>query len=146
VGLRFTAPIPKGAQVTKAYLEFKVASVSKAGTANPVNLVIAGQLTPNAPVITAVDKNLSSRRPWTTETVKWSVPAWTKPNEKFQTPDLSALLQEIIDQDGWAADNALLLLLRDDKDKPSIGLREAEAFEGDATAAPLLHLEVLWPE
>jgi hypothetical protein len=73
--------------------------------------------------------------------VKWSVPPWTAQDEKFQTADISSIIQEIVNQDGWASGNALVLIFRDDKDNPSTGLREAEAVEGEATAAPLLHIE-----
>jgi hypothetical protein len=73
--------------------------------------------------------------------VKWSVPPWTAENEKFQTTDISSIIQEIVNQDGWVGGNALVLIFRDDKENPSTGLREAEAFEGEAPAAPLLHIE-----
>ena len=145
-GLRFVnVAIPKGAKVVKAYLEIEVDAVDKAGSANPVNLVVEGQLVPNAPAITATAKDLSSRSVVTTAKAKWSLPPWTKVDEKFQSSDLSAVIQEIVNQDGWAGGNALLLLVRDDKDQPSTGLREAEAFNGEATAAPLLHIEVVMP-
>ncbi len=41
--------------------------------------------------------------------------------------------------------NALVLSIRDDKSNPSKGLRESEAYEGESTAAALLHLEVYNP-
>jgi len=141
VGLRFTVAIPKGAKVTNAYLEFEVDAVNKEGSLNPVNLVIEGQLVPNAAPLTTTAKSLTSRGPWTTAKAKWSVPGWTATNAKFQTSDISAVIEEIVNQAGWASGNAMLLIVRDDKDNPSIGLREAESVDGEAAAAPLLHLE-----
>jgi hypothetical protein len=144
VGLRFVnLQIPKGAQITKAYLEFEVDAVDKVGSTNPVNVVVDGHLVPDAPAITSTAKDLSSRSAVTIAKAKWSVPPWTTVNEKFQTADISAVLQEIIDQEGWASGNALLLFVRDDPENPSTGLREAESFEGEAAAAPLLHIELL---
>jgi len=137
--LRFTIPIPQGATITKAYVEFEV-DETKDGS-KPVNVIIEGQLVPNAPAFASTAKNLSSREPWTTAKVTWSVPNWTKTSDKFQTPDLAAVIQEIIDQEGWTSGNAFVLSLRDDPNNPSTGLRCAESVEGEATAAPLLHLE-----
>jgi len=139
IGLRFAnIAIPKGAQVTGAYVEFEVDAVDKAGSANPVNLVIEGQLTPHAATFTTAAKDITNRTTRTTAKVNWSIPPWTKVDEKFQTPDISSIIQEIVNQAGWARGNALVLLLRDNKANPSTGLREAEAYDGEASAAPML--------
>ncbi len=142
--LRFVLPIPKGAQITKAYLEFEQDETK--GNDKPVNVVIEAQLVANAPAIASAAKNLSSRAPWTTAKVKWEVPMGGKNDQKFQSLDIAAILSEIIGQDGWASGNAVLLAIRDDADKPSTGLRCMEAVEGEATAAPLLHVEVFIPQ
>ena len=60
---------------------------------------------------------------------------------KFQSPDISAILNELVNQAGWASGNAVLLAIRDDPDAPSTGLRCVESVEGEATAAALLHIE-----
>jgi len=141
IGLRFVnIPIPKGAEVTSAYVEFEVDKVDKEGSENPVNLIIEGELTPDAPAISDVANNLTDRTPLTTA-VAWSIPAWTEKDAKWQTSDIAAIIQEIIDQDGWAAGNALVLIFSDNKDDPSTGLREAESYNGEEEAAPLLHVE-----
>jgi len=139
--LRFSSvPVAKGAKIAKAYLELEV-DETKDGS-KPANVIIEAQLVPNAPGIADATGNLSGRSPLTTAKVKWSVPNWTTTSEKFQSPDLSAVIQEVVNQAGWASGNALLLIIRDDPDNPSTGLRCAESVEGEATAAPLLHIEV----
>jgi len=144
IGLRFVnLAIPKGAQVTGAYVEIEVDKVNKVGSANPVNLIIEGELTPNAAPFVNTPFNILLRFSRTTAKVKWSIPSWTAENEKFQTPDISSIIQEIVNQEGWASGNAIVLIFRDDKDNPSTGLREAEAYEGEATAAPLLHITAI---
>jgi hypothetical protein len=71
---------------------------------------------------------------------------WTTVGQKSQTPDLSALLQEIIGQDGWASGNAIALLISDDASNPSTGIRGADAFEDHSAAnAPVLHIEAVVP-
>jgi hypothetical protein len=142
--LRFALPLAKGAQITKAYLEFEQDETK--GNDKPVNVIIEAQLVPDAPAITGAAKDLSSRTPWTTAKVKWTVPMGIKNDAKIQSPDLTAVLTELVNQDGWASGNAILLAIRDDPDAPSTGLRCVESVEGEATAAPLLHVETFSPE
>ena len=59
------------------------------------------------------------------------------PDER--TPDISSIIQEIVDQNGWTG-SAIVLMFRDNPAKPSQGTREAESFDGDASEAPLLHI------
>ena len=139
IGLRFVnIPLPTGAQITSAYVEFEV-DETKNGT-DPVNLVIEGELALDAAPFTDLAYHLSNRTPLTTANVKWSVPDWTAADGKFQTPDISAVIQDILDQSGWAAGGALVLTFRDDTDSPSSGIRCAESYDGEPAAAPLLHI------
>jgi len=52
-----------------------------------------------------------------------------------QTPEISAIIQDIVDRPGWASGNSLVIIIT------GTGLRTAEAFEGAAAGAPLLHVE-----
>ena len=137
VGVRWVVPVAPGAEILSAYVEFTV-DENKGGT-NPVNLIIEGQLTPNAPAFEDVAKNVSSRSPWTTAQVQWAVEDWSTVGVKSRTTDIAPIIQEIIDQPGWLAGNALVLAFRDDKSSPSTGVRCAE------TQPVLLHLEVFNP-
>jgi hypothetical protein len=136
VGLRYIVPVAKGSKITKAYVTFTVDE--NTGGTSPVSLIIEGQLIPNAPAFMDVPGNISDRAPWTNAQVKWTVENWPAAGAKSQTPDLAAIIQEIIDQPGWTAGNALVLAVRDDKGKPSTGIR-------CAAKAPVLHLEVFTP-
>ena len=140
IGLRFVnIPLDNGAPVVSAYVEVEVDKVDKQGSDAPVNLIIEGELVPDAAAFEDVANNITDRAV-TTAQVKWSIPAWTEQNAKFQTPDISSILQEIVNQEGWVSGNAIVLTLRDDKDDPSTGLREAESYSGEADAAPTLHI------
>jgi len=142
VGLRFVGiSLEKGAPITGAYVEVEVDKVNKQGSEAPVNLIIEGELVPNAAAFEDVANNITDRAVTTTK-VKWSIPAWTEQDAKFQTPDISSIIQEIISQEDWVPGNAIVLILRDDKDDPSTGLREAESYDGEEDAAPLLHIDV----
>jgi hypothetical protein len=70
--------------------------------------------------------------------VAWSPPDWTSvgaAGAAERTPDLSALLQEIVDRPGWAPGNALVLVVT------GTGTRTAESFDGAPAAAPVLRVE-----
>jgi hypothetical protein len=143
IGLRWTVPLPKGSTILKAYVEF-TCDDPKGGT-NPVNLIIEGQLMANAPAFTAATANLTGRAPWTKTQVPWAVANWTAAGQKSQTPDISAILQEIVEQPGWVDGSTLVLAFRDDKSTPSTGIRSAVAYEGGFSQSPLLHIEVFNP-
>jgi hypothetical protein len=139
IGVRWIVPVPKGATITKAHVEIQC-DETKGGT-NPVNVIIQGQLAPDAPAFTTATADVTGRTPTNAE-VKWSIENWTTVGQRSSSPDISAIIQEIIDQPGWVSGNALVLIISDDKSKPSTGVRCAEAQESGASIAPLLHIEV----
>ena len=142
IGLRFVeVSMENGSLVASAYVEVEVDKVDKQGSGAPVNLIIEGELAPDAAPFENVANNITDRAV-TTAQVKWSIPAWTERDAKFQTPDISGIIMEINSQRNWASGNAIVLILRDDKDNPSTGLREAESTSGEAAAAPLLHIDL----
>ncbi|MHC4596872.1 MAG: LamG domain-containing protein, partial [Planctomycetota bacterium] len=131
--------IPKGATITAASVQFQV-DEDKDGTL-PVNLVIEGELAADAAGFTSDAYSVTSR-PRTTALVQWSVPNWTTVGDRGPdqaTPDIAAVIQEIVNQDGWASGNSLVLIISDDPANPSSGIRCAEAGPGDDAA--LLHIE-----
>ncbi len=145
IGLRFTgALINQGGGIGGAYVELEMDSVSKAGSNEPVNVIIEGELSPNAAAFADVATNITDR-PVTAAKVKWSMPTGLAVNDKLRSPDISRIIREIANQGGWGPGNALVLIIRDDKDNPSTGLRETESFEGESGAAPLLHLATIVP-
>jgi regulation of enolase protein 1 (concanavalin A-like superfamily) len=143
VGLRFTpVPIGKGAQVTKAYVELEMDETK--GNTQVVNVIIEGQLIAHAPAFSTASKDITNRTP-TKAQVKWTIPTGLANDTKFQSPDISSILNEIMSQAGWASGNAIVIMIRDDKSSPSAGVRCTEAVEGESTAAPLLHIEMFDP-
>jgi hypothetical protein len=57
------------------------------------------------------------------------------PEVEPKTPDLTAIVQEIVDRPGWASGNAMAFILQ------GIGRRTAVAYDQDSAKAPLLHVE-----
>ncbi|MBI5297324.1 MAG: hypothetical protein HY869_17740 [Chloroflexi bacterium] len=135
IGLRFTGvKLPAGATIVNAYLQFKVDETSSTA----VNLSIQGEASPNAAAFSSAAHDLSMRAR-TAASTAWTPPAWPTANASGldqRTPDLSPVIQEIVNQAGWASGNALALVITGSSNK-----RVAQAFEGSAAGAPLLHIE-----
>jgi hypothetical protein len=134
VGLRFAnVELPAGARVTSSYLQFTVANDGD----EPTSLEIRAEAIGNAPAFAGKSSNLSSRVQ-TSASVAWSPEAWSVVGESGalqRTPDLAAVIQEVVDRPDWQSGNALAILIE------GSGRRVAESYDGDAAAAPLLHIE-----
>ena len=144
IGMRFLdVNIPKGATINSATVQFQVDEDDKSGT--PASFSIFGELSPDAATFTTAAENISSR-PRTTNTVTWpDVPSWTgqvgSAGPDQLTPDLSSILQEIVNQDAWAANNSLVLMIEPLTPDNYDANRTAESFDGDPAGAPLLSVD-----
>ncbi|HSF16449.1 MAG TPA: Ig-like domain-containing protein, partial [Vicinamibacteria bacterium] len=133
VGLRFSnVEILPGATIVNAYVQFQVDEVPS----NPTTLLIEGQASDNPPTFTTAAANVSSR-PRTSASVAWFPPPWpvggaAGPDQR--TPNLTPIVQELIDRPGWSSGNAMVLIVS------GTGERVAESFNGDSQGAPLLHI------
>ena len=133
VGMRWTGlTIPSVSTITAAYIQF----TSKESNSQTTNLTISGQAADNATTFTSTSGDISSR-PRTAARIGWAPVPWVVgevgPNQ--QTPDLSAVIQEIVNRPGWASGNALVLIIT------GTGHRTAWAYDGSPTQSPLLHVE-----
>ena len=138
IGLRFVdIPIPKGAIVDRAYIELTCDETR--GGSEPVSLLIEGERNP-LPAAFSEAINDITNRPRTTAKTVWAPANWTEIDQKDQSSDITAIVQEIIDLDGWASGNAMAFILSDDPAHPSSGLRCARTY-GNPAGAPLLHIE-----
>jgi hypothetical protein len=138
IGLRFPGvPVPPGAKIGNAYVELTQEEVV---TDAPLHIIIQGELTPDAPPFVSTPGNISNR-PTTTAVVKWSPEHWPVDNTKHQTSDISPIIQEIINQPGWAAGNALVLIFNQDPDRPSQSHRTCHKA-GTPGYQPMLHIEL----
>jgi hypothetical protein len=133
VGVRFQdLVIPPGSRITSARLQF-TAAASHSGDAD---LEIRAQRGP-ASTFRALDGDLSGR-PLTTAMVPWPVPGWTggARGPEQLTPDLSALVQELVDDASWPGLGSIAFLIG------GSGTRNAESFNGDPAQAASLHIEL----
>jgi hypothetical protein len=131
IGIRFqNITIPQGATITNAYLEF-TASEAKSGT---TSLTFEGQASDNAPTFTTATNDITSR-PKSSASVTWSsVPSWST-GVAYQTPNLSAIIEEIVNRSGWASGNSLVIIVTGSGD------RDAKTYENSSAQAALLHVD-----
>jgi hypothetical protein len=140
IGLRFAGVnIPKGATITSAYIQFSVDEPSK--SVDPFDVKIFAEDKANAAPYENVNFAVSSRTR-TGAYVNWSnIPLWAVEHEAGaaqKTPNIAALLQKIVEKEGWAAGNAINFILS------GTGTRTAESFEGagsNLAQVPTLHLQ-----
>jgi hypothetical protein len=138
VGIRFPdITVPQGAIIVSSYVQFQTDEVDS-GTAA---LTIQGQAIDDAPTFSSASGNISSRSR-TTAAVSWSPPTWSPvgtAGPEQRTPDLSPVIQQIVNRPGWASGNALALIIT------GTGARVAESFNGDEAGAPLLQIVYRMP-
>jgi len=142
VAMRFEdISIPKGSTISEAWIRFDV-DETKNGT-DPVSLIIEGELSPDAATFAGTDSEIANR-PRTAAKVVWVPDDWTTTHVKHFTSNIASVIEEIVSQDGWRFGNALVLIISDDPDNPSKGIRCAESWDGaggNIDRIPLLHIE-----
>lgn len=129
VGMRFqNITIPAGSSILSTVIEF----TTDEGRTGTTNLVFSGEAIDDAPIFTNDDNNISNRT-LTTASVAWdNVPPWNTTWETHQTPDLSSIMQELVDRPGWSSGNDMVFIVN------GSGRRNAEAYDGETDKAPLL--------
>ncbi len=134
VALRFGGvSVPQGAQIVEAWVQFQ-ADESSSGT---TQLQIEAQASDDAPSLSSSTGDFSAR-PRTVQSVAWTPAPWQSVGDAGadqRTPNLAPVLQEVVDREGWAEGNALAILLT------GSGSRVAESYDGESSAAALLHVE-----
>ncbi len=131
--------VPKGAKILDAWIEFTVDEIEED---LHVSVIIEGELNPNPPTFDeSAFSEIANRQPRTTAKAIYEPEHWAAEGDKHRTSDLSAVIQEIVNQDGWVAGNALVLIIRDNPDNPSLGNRTADAYGGGEGNMAFLHIE-----
>ena len=143
VGLRFAkVEVPAGAQIIGAFVQF---TVDESKSTDPASYTIKAQADPNPDSFNAGENfNISSRATFD-ESVEWDVAAdtWTIAGQSGpdqMTPNIASLIQQVVNQDGWEAGNAVVLTVE------GTGTRVAESFDGDPAGAASLIVEYVETE
>lgn len=139
IGMRFTGiTIPKGSKIVNAYIQFTVDEMDNL----PGSITLKAESADNPSTFAAVNFNISSRTMSGTSVMWTNIPDWTVagaagPGEA--TPDISSLVQELVNRSGWQSGNAINIIAY------GTGERTAESYDGVPAQAPLLIIEYIAP-
>ncbi len=134
VGLRFTnIQVPAGATVTNAYIQF----TKDGNTTGTTNLSIRAQDIADAPSISGSDYYFTTGINMTSTQVNWSPPNWNNGTsaENQRTPDLSPLVQHLVDSAGFQSGNSMLFLIQ------GTGQRRAFSYDDTPSLSPQLCID-----
>jgi len=127
-GLRFTnVGIPRGAKINSAYLTL----VAYIGQTAAATARIKGEASDNAATFSTYSD--FAGRPRTSAYVDWAMPSTTS-GASYNTPDISNIIQEIVNRAGWNPGNALVIFL----EFYSGAWRAWYSYDGDPTKAARL--------
>lgn len=130
IGVRFqNITIPEGATILDAYLEF-TAFESKSDPTPAVDIYAHDVANPG--VFTNSGSDITGRT-LTSNLVSWTLGSWTE-NNLYQSPDLTALVQELVNTYGaYSSGNMAFILKPDGSEK-----RKARAYDDNPAKAPRL--------
>ena len=104
VGIRFpNLAVPQGASILSAQIEF---IVDERGS----ELTLRAEASDDTAAPIEVDKDISDR-PLSEAEVTWSEPARDNIGALQPTPDLTSLVQEIVDRAAWSSGNAMAFII-----------------------------------
>jgi len=140
VGMIFrNVAIPPNANITGAYIQF---FSDKALDGGPVTCKFFGGSVANITAPFSEDPFSISILTQTLAKVSWTVPPFGNPGEATEaerSPDISAIIQEIVAITGWASGNNLMIGVENDSDG-KVANREAVSYDGNSTQAPILNV------
>ena len=154
IGLRFTdIEIPTGAVINDAYIQVTVDETNSGG---PVHAVILVDSSTDAEPWGFAPFSIQNRPYNETLPVIWEIAPWPVDEvagEDQRTPDLSAQIQSVIDQDGWIAGNAIAFGMVDPLYLEIPGFegngdnkRVFETYDNEAATAPRLVINYTLPD
>ena len=134
LGLRYQdINIPRGAVITNAYIRFSSSAFNSGAT----NLIFSGELIGNSITFSETNNNISARTK-TSNSVLWDTDNdWPVSQDTTVSPDLSSVLQEIIDQSDWCGGNSLNIIV-DGEGISTSSERTSPAFEDGQGLGPQL--------
>ncbi len=133
VGVRFrNIGVPQGATIKSARLEFEVDSTNTATT----DLTVQGHNVDNSPTFTTTNNSISARLSTeaTTASIAWNGVPNLAVNYKLVSPDIKAIVQEIVNRSGWVDGNAMSFLIS------GSGTKNVESYDSEPGAAPKLYI------
>lgn len=135
VGIRFRQfPIKQGATIVSAYL--KVYAHPARDNAGNFTVRVEGHDIDDSPAYPASRSNITNRAR-TSANVDWATSAWIA-EAQYTSGDIKSVVQEVVNRPGWAAGNALSLILS----SSSAGERQFYSWDGNVGKSAQLVVQV----
>lgn len=146
IGLRWNLDVPQGATINSADIRFRS---DENQNGNSPTLRIGAEDVDNANAFSTTSHDVddrwdggSGKGPVTSATVAWNnIPGWSNNEEGSDTttPDLSTIIQEIVNRPSWLSGNGIAFIIRDDSGGTDSDRRTAEHYDagGPSQAARL---------
>ena len=126
VGIRFSdLSIPQGAEILNAYIEF-----TATGNSFGASLNIKAENVDSSLTFQEINNNISNRDT-TNSIIVWNTTKWIE-GEKWSTPNLRSIIQEVVNRNGWKNGNALAIIIS------GSGKSRAYSFDGTGTAPKII--------
>ncbi|GAA6184201.1 PilC/PilY family type IV pilus protein [Aliiglaciecola sp. NS0011-25] len=134
VGMRFRSlALPQNAIITNAYIRF---TAYQNRTGSGASFVIKGINQADPGNFKYYSRYRLRNDPKTSASVTWgSIPSWYK-NYTYETPDLSSIVQELVNRGDWESGNDMSFVVSD-----ITGVRGAYSYNGKPSATPVLVVE-----
>ncbi len=130
-GFRFrNIDIPKGVNIDSAFI---ILHSHEGKTSEDVaRITIVGEASDDAATYDL--ESLITDRPQTVASIMWEVAEDWEIWEPYRTPNISTIIQEVIDREVWATGNPIAIMMLGENQGPSIveNAREFESFENIA--------------
>ncbi len=112
VGIRFpNINIPNGSDIVEAFIQFE----SDENRNGPVTITFHGEVSDSAELFQETDGDVSGRLK-TSASVDWNPDDWNVGDidNAQRTPDLAAIVQELVNRAGWSSGNAMAFIVSSD--------------------------------
>jgi len=134
--------IPQGATILSAKITLTANDNQSGTTVNGILSAIDAD-NPSAPTTYAALETATR----TTASVAWDdIAAWTT-DTAYDSPDITTIIQEIVDRPGWSSGNALIVYLEDNSSSAVEGAyRQAYTYDSSPAKAAKLYVSWVTPE
>lgn len=143
IGLRFTGvTIDPGSTINSAILRFTALDSRGSQT---IKIRIYGVDQDNTAEFVTSPEDSARTRPHTSAFTDWNVTISTTANATFDSADITAVIQEIIDRGGWASGNAIGIWLADNGSTSGHYVNQTDYSAGDPNEATELRIDFTQP-
>ncbi|NNE30181.1 MAG: hypothetical protein HKN16_11125, partial [Saprospiraceae bacterium] len=137
IGIRFNnVGIPQGATIIDARFTFTGTTNSESST---THMTIRAEATDSASTYALNSYEISGRNQ-TTDSVDWNYVSTWNQNVEDTSPDISKIIQEVVDRPGWDSDNSMAFVIT------GFGERSIRSYNGSTTMAPKLAIYYTTPD